>query len=80
MSVYTRVPFPHIKEEQMSYHAPKAPEPEKPLDPLINMKEMGAALKSESKKKGYLSTFLSQKRAGVKPQGFLSTTLGNSTI
>lgn len=67
----------------MSYHAPKIQSsqmPEKPNDPLINMKEFGQALKKERTKQGYLSTFLSQKRAGVKQKGFLSGTLGNSNI
>lgn len=64
----------------MSYRAPKAPVPEKPSDPLINMGDITGALKQERQKKGYLSTFLSEKRAGVKPQGFLSGTLGNTTI
>lgn len=67
----------------MSYHAPKMPSsqaPEKPEDPLINMKEFGQALKNEKNKSGYLSTFLSQKRAGVKQNGFLSGALGNSNI
>jgi len=54
--------------------------PEKPNDPLINMKEFGQALKNEKTKNGYLSTFLSQKRAGVKQNGFLSGALGNSNI
>lgn len=64
----------------MSYHAPKAPEPEKPLDPLVNMKEIGQVMSRERSKKGYLSTFLSQRRAGMKTQGFISGTLGNSII
>lgn len=67
----------------MSYHAPKIPSsqsPEKPNDPLINMNEFGQALKSERAKKGYLSTFLSQKKVGVKQDGFLSGALGNSNI
>jgi hypothetical protein len=44
------------------------------------MKEFGQAMKQERTKAGYLSTFLSQKRAGVKQNGFLSTALGNSNI
>lgn len=64
----------------MSYHAPKAPAPEKPLDPLINLKPAGEALEKEKSKTGFLSTFLTAKRSGVKTQGFLSGTLGNSTI
>lgn len=65
----------------MSYHAPKMEStPEKPNDPLINMKEFGQAMKNERIKNGYLSTFLSQKRAGVKQNGFLSGALGNSNI
>lgn len=54
--------------------------PEKPNDPLINMKEFGQAMKQERTKQGYLSTFLSQKRAGVRQNGFLSGALGNSNI
>lgn len=65
----------------MSYHAPKMEStPEKPNPPLINMKEFGQALKKERTKTGYLSTFLSQKRASVKQDGFLSGALGNSNI
>lgn len=64
----------------MSYHAPKAPEPQKKLDPVINMAEAGQALGLERQKKGYLSTFLSQKKAGVRAQGFLSGALGNSNV
>lgn len=65
----------------MSYHAPKMEStPEKPNDPLINMKEFGQAMKQERTKQGYLSTFLSQKRAGVRQNGFLSGALGNSNI
>ena len=65
----------------MSYHAPDVKTPvQEPADPLINMAEAGAMLKQERQKKGYLSTFLSAKRPGVKPQGFLSSTLGNTTV
>lgn len=64
----------------MSYHAPSAPKLEKPADPLINMAEIGAALKQERTKKGFLSTFLSSGRGVSKPQGFLSQTLGNATV
>lgn len=64
----------------MSYHAPKAPEPEKPLPPLINMKEADQALAQERNKRGFLSTFLSRERSGVKSKGFISGTLGNSII
>lgn len=65
----------------MSYHAPKMETAqEKPNPPLINMKEFGQALQKERTKTGYLSTFLSQKKAGVKQDGFLSGALGNSNI
>lgn len=64
----------------MSYHAPSAPKPEKPAAPLINMGEMAQGLQAQRQKKGYLSTFLSGKQSGVRPQGFLSSTLGNSAI
>lgn len=65
----------------MSYRAPKMEQKvEEPNDPLINMKEFGQALKNEKNKSGYLSTFLSQRRAGVKYNGYLSGTLGNSNI
>lgn len=67
----------------MSYHAPKISSskmPEKPADPLINMADFGQAMEQEKTKSGYLSTFLSQKRASLKQNGFLSGALGNSNI
>lgn len=72
----------YYKEEfKMSYHAPKMEQQiEKPNAPLINMKEFGQAMKNERTKQGYLSTFLSQKKSGVKQNGFLSGALGNSNI
>lgn len=64
----------------MSYHAPSAPKLEEPQDPLINMGQASQVIAQEKQKSGYLSTFLAAKRSDVKPQGFLSTTLGKTTI
>lgn len=70
-----------IKEEQMSYHAPKMDTKiEEPQKPLINMGQAQQAIDQERQKKGFLSTFLTAKKSGASPQGFLSSTLGNSGI
>lgn len=66
----------------MSYHAPKVSSSaiQDPAEPLINMAQQDDALNKEKKKTGYLSTFLTEKRSNLKPKGYLSSTLGNTSI
>ena len=53
----------------MSYHAPKTPAPEKPLDPVINMAEMQQATDLQKNQRGMMSTYL---QGGVTGRGRIS--------
>lgn len=66
----------------MSYHAPKLSSSaiQDPLPPVINMAQQDQALQQDKKKTGYLSSFLTEKRADLKPTGVLASTLGKTNI
>lgn len=63
----------------MSYTAPKIPEPEKAPDPVINMADEQNVINKETKRKGYLSTFLNN-TAKTSARSSLGQTLGKTII